>query len=140
MTTKDITLLGEAYISASQKAINVLPGIRQPDDQEVLPVVLTPTNEPNYPEEKEEEEITFNPNSECGCDNTFSEKEKEEDYMSKANLFSIFSTAKKLHQFCEDGISLDPWMQQKIAVCADSLESVYRSTNYESASKNGSCD
>lgn len=133
MTIKDISLLGEAYISATQKAINVLPSMPQPDtDQEVLPVVLTPTNEPNYPEDEGEMDIG------CGCGG--SSEEAEEDYMSKANLFSIFSNAKKLHQFCLDGVSLDPWMQQKIAVCADSLESVFRSTNYEASIKMNSCD
>ena len=134
MTIKDISLLEEAYISATQKAINVLPSMPQPDvDQEVLPVVLTPTNEPNYPEEDESYV-----SSGCGCGG--SSDENEEDYMSKANLFSIFSNAKKIHQHCLEGVSLDPWMQQKLAVCADSLESIFRSVNYEASSHETSCD
>lgn len=134
MNIKDISLLGEAYISATQKAINVLPSMPQPDvDQEVLPIVLTPTNEPNYPEE-EESGIS----NSCGCGGSL--EESEEDSMSKANLFSIFSNAKKIHQHCLDGISLDPWMHQKLAVCADSLESIFRSVNYEASSLEGSCD
>lgn len=134
MTIKDISFLNEAYISATQKAVNVLPSMPQPDvDQEVLPVVLTPTNEPNYPEGEEEIE----PGS-CGCGE--SSEESEEDHMSKANLFSIFSNAKKIHQHCLEGVSLDPWMQQKLAVCADSLESIFRSVNYEASSKEDSCN
>lgn len=133
MNIKDISLLGEAYISATQKAVNVLPSMPQPDvDQEVLPVILTPTNEPNYPEEDESSEEG------CGCGGH--SEESEEDSMSKVNLFSIFSNAKKIHQHCLDGISLDPWMHQKLAVCADSLESIFRSVNYEASSKEGSCD
>jgi len=134
MTIQDISSLNEAYISATQKAINVLPSMSQPDvDQEVLPVVLTPTNEPNYPESEEEEEEVS-----CGCGNL--QEDSEEDHMSKANLFSIFSNAKKIHQCCLDGISLEPWMQQKLAVCADSLESIFRSVNYEISSKEDSCN
>lgn len=131
MTNKDISLLEEAYISATQKSINVLPSTPQPDvDQEVLPIVLTPTNEPNYSDE-DEDESEFSGNG-CGCGSSL--KDSEENYMDKSNLFSIFSNAKKIHQFCIDGASLDPWMQQKIAVCTDSLESIFRSMNYDSSS------
>jgi hypothetical protein len=134
MNIKDISRLEEAYISATQKAVNVLPSMPQPDvDQEVLPVILTPTNEPNYPED-EEEEVSGS----CGCEGSL--EESEEDSMSKVNLFSIFSNAKKIHQHCLDGISLDPWMHQKLAVCADSLESIFRSVNYEASSRGSSCD
>ena len=134
MTTKDLSLLSEAYISATQKAINVLPSTPQPDvDQEVLPVVLTPTNEPNYPEEEESFE-----DEGCGCGG--STEESEETFMTKSNLFSIFCHAKKLHQLCESGITMDPWMQQKIAVCVDSLESVFRSANYDASRQEVSCD
>jgi hypothetical protein len=133
MTTKDLSLLSEAYISATQKAVNVLPSIPQPDtDQEVLPVVLTPTNEPNYPGEEE----SFG-NEECECGGT---EESEETFMTKSNLFSIFCHAKKLHQLCESGVVMDPWMHQKIAVCVDSLESVFRSANYEASRQEVSCD
>ena len=141
MTIKDISLIGEAYISATQKSINVLPSTPQPDvDQEVLPIILTPTNEPNYPEDENESELGYSSGSDSGCGCNGSSEDLEEDYMSKANLFSIFSNAKKLHQFCVDNVSLDPWMQQKIAVCADSLESIFRSANYEVSSKDSSCD
>ncbi len=134
MTIKDLSLLSEAYISATQKAVNVLPSTPQPDtDQEVLSVVLTPTNEPNYPEEEE----SFD-NGGCSCSGSV--EESEETFMAKSNLFSIFCHAKKLHQLCESGISMDPWMSQKIAICADSLESVFRSANYENARRDTSCD
>jgi hypothetical protein len=134
MTTKDLSLLSEAYISATQKAVNVLPSMPQPDvDQEVLPVVLTPTNEPNYPEEEESFE-----DDGCGCGGDT--EESEETFMTKSNLFSIFCHAKKLHGLCESGITMDPWMHQKIAVCVDSLESVFRSANYEASRQEVSCD
>jgi hypothetical protein len=59
--------------------------------------------------------------------------------MVLANLFSLFSNSKKLHKFTMSGMDLDPWMQQKIAVCADNLEAVMRSAHYD-AVKAGICD
>ena len=79
---------------------------------------------------------TMPADSECGCGCS---EESEENYMAMANLFSLFSNAKKLHHFVMSGVEMEPWMQQKIAVCADNLEAVFRSLNYDAA-KAGVCD
>ena len=127
MVFKDTTLLQEAYISATQKTVNVPSAVPQLEpDQEVNPVVLSVNAEPV-------------PNSEpqgCGCGGS---EESEENYMVLANLFSLFSNAKKLHKFAMSGMDLEPWMQQKIAVCTDNLEAVMRSAHYD-AVKTGICD
>jgi hypothetical protein len=127
MVFKDSTLLQEAYISAVQKAVNVPSSSPQLDSE------MNPSPEP----------VTLSIGSEpqsyegCGCGGA--EEENEENYMAMANLFSLFSNAKKLHSYTMGGIKLDPWMQQKIAVCADNLEAVTRSINYDAA-KAGMCD
>ena len=127
MVFKDSTLLQEAYISAVQKTVNV------PSSTPQLDAEINPSPEPmtiaigNEPQSSEE----------CGCGGA--EEENEENYMAMANLFSLFSNAKKLHRYTMDGIKMDPWMQQKIAVCADNLEAVARSINYDAA-KAGMCD
>lgn len=121
MVFKDSTLLQEAYISAIQKSVNVPSDMPQLDNDNINPTVID--IEPNVPI-----------SNGCGCD-----EQQEEDYMALSNLFSIFSNAKKIHKFLESGINLEPWMQQKIAVCADNLESVMRSTHYDAA-KMGVCD
>ena len=129
MVFKDSTLLQEAYISAVQKTVNVPSSTPQLDTEvnpSPEPVTLSIGNQPE-PEEQ----------GGCGCGGA--EEESEENYMAMANLFSLFSNAKKLHSYTMGGIKLDPWMQQKIAVCADNLEAVTRSINYDAA-KAGMCD
>ena len=127
MVFKDSTLLQEAYISAVQKTVNV------PSSTPQLDAEVNPSSEP----------MTIaiggqpSPDEGCGCGGA--EEEGEENYMAMANLFSLFSNAKKLHSYTMGGIKLDPWMQQKIAVCADNLEAVTRSINYDAA-KAGMCD
>jgi hypothetical protein len=128
MVFKDATLLQEAYISATQKTVNVPSTVTQ-QDAEVAPepVMISITGEPNTMEE---------PSTGCGCGGS---EEGEENYMAMANLFSLFSNAKKLHHYLMSGVGMEPWMQQKIAVCADNLEAVARSVNYDAA-KAGVCD
>jgi hypothetical protein len=127
MVFKDSTLLQEAYISAVQKTVNVPSSAPQLDaevDSQTEPVTLSIGNEPELKQD-------------CGCGGA--EEESEENYMVMANLFSLFSNAKKLHSYVMNGINVEPWMQQKIAVCADNLEAVTRSINYDAA-KAGMCD
>jgi len=131
MVFKDATLLQEAYISATQKTVNVPSTVTQ-HDAEVAPepVMISVAGEPNTTEEP-------SMGSEgCGCGGS---EESEENYMAMANLFSLFSNAKKLHHYLMSGVGIEPWMQQKIAVCADNLEAVARSVNYDAA-KAGVCD
>ena len=127
MVFKDRTLLEEAYISASQKSINLPSNLINP-----APEIIAVTNSP----ETEVEE----PHQDSGCGCGGESEEQEENYMDMANLFSLFSNAKKIHHLLEDGLSLDPWMQQKIAVCADNLESVIRTARYTAAKAGMSCD
>jgi hypothetical protein len=126
MVFKDRTLLEEAYISASQKSINLPSNLINPAP-EITPVTATSDNPIPMP----------TPSSGCGCGES---EEQEESYMDMANLFSLFSNAKKIHHFLESGMTLEPWMQQKIAVCADNLEAVMRSTRYDAAKSGLPCD
>jgi hypothetical protein len=127
MVFKDSTLLQEAYISAIQKSVNVPSnGIRPAVD--MVPSVTTPV--PG--------EVSTQPEDGCGCG--CSSEDSEENYMAMSNLFSIFSNAKKLHAFLMSGVEMDEWMVQKIAVCADNLESVMRSANYDAAKSGIGCD
>ena len=126
MVFKDSTLLQEAYISAIQKSVNVPSNTIKPE-VDMIPSVTTPL--PG--------EVSEQPEEGCGCE---SSEDSEENYMAMSNLFSIFSNAKKLHSFLMSGVEMDEWMIQKIAVCADNLESVMRSANYDAAKAGIGCD
>jgi len=125
MKSNDQKLLEEAYISALQKGVNVpadLAAVHQPDDHlspEVgpeQPVVMSITaDEPDTSSEH------------------FREEEREETSMAAANLFSIFTDAKMLHELLQNGEHLDTWMLQKIAVVADNLSSVSKVAKYHFA-------
>jgi len=128
MVFKDKTLLEEAYISASQKSINLPSNLINP-----APEIVAVTNPPRETPLEEPYQ-----DSGCGCGGE--SEEQEESYMDMANLFSLFSNAKKIHHFLESGMALEPWMQQKIAVCADNLEAVMRSTRYDAAKSGLTCD
>ena len=124
MVFKDTTLLQEAYISATQKTVNVPSSSPVIDGEPSPEAPITLSLGGEVPQE-----------GGCSC----SDEDQEEDFMAMANLFSLFSNAKKIHHFIESGVTLEPWMQQKIAVCADNLESVMRSVGYDAA-KAGVCD
>lgn len=130
MIFKDSTLLQEAYISAVQKTVNVPSSTLQPNDVNQDPATLPVGIETSIDSHGSGDLAG------CGCGES---EEQEEDYMAMSNLFSLFSNAKKIHRFLMSGVSLEPWMQQKIAVCADNLESVMRSVDYDAA-KAGICD
>ena len=128
MKNKDQVKLEEAYISALQKTVNVPAegGIRdittgQPDAPEAVEMKA----EPNL-------QIALEPSDvgECGCGES---EESEEQWMVRSNLFSIFTNAKKVHALTMEGMDLEPWMQQKIAICTDYLESVMKSAAYRVA-------
>ena len=128
MVFKDSTLLQEAYISSIQKSVNVPSDTIKPTSDMITGVVGV-SHDDSYPESHET------------CDTcSYKDEEDEEDYMTLSNLFSIFSNAKKLHDFLTSGVKIDEWMVHKIAVCADNLESVMRSTNYDAAKSGKSCD
>jgi hypothetical protein len=127
MVFKDSTLLQEAYISAIQKSVNV------PSDTIKPSVDMIPTNDVSI-----SNETPIQPDGGCGCGGSTEDDDK--NYMAMSNLFSVFSNAKKLHQFLMQGVEFDEWMVQKIAVCADNLESVMRSANYDAAKSGIGCD
>lgn len=131
MKNKDQVKLEEAYISALQKTINVPAdgGIRdittgQPDAPEAVEMKA----EPNL-------QIALEPSDVggCGCGGGDNSEESEEQWMVRSNLFSIFTNAKKVHTLTMEGMDLEPWMQQKIALCTDYLESVMKSAAYRAA-------
>ena len=66
-------------------------------------------------------------------------EESEEHWMVRSNLFSLYSNAKKIHNLAQMGLDLEPWAQQKVAVCADNLEAVMKYVAYEAAEKGLSC-
>jgi hypothetical protein len=131
MKSKDEQLLAEAYISAVQKSINVpadsaaFAGNNDRSMEPIAPVTVVTTNEPSS-------------DVQDTC-HTVEHEESEEAWMVRSNLFSLFTNAKKLHNLSQHGMDLEPWMQQKVAVCADQLESVMKAANYEAAEKGLVC-
>lgn len=127
MKSNDQKLLEEAYISALQKSINVPADditVNQPD----TPAAVEVHSEPEVGFTIEE------PAGECGCeDGHLQEEEHEESSMAAANLFSIFTDAKLLHDILKSGGHLETWMLQKIAVVADNLSSVAKVAKYDIA-------
>jgi hypothetical protein len=123
MKSQDQTLLEQAYLSTQQKMLSIPgDGVSEPSPE------TTPDVSPVTP--------TVSPVAVQMSMNT--EEEKEELSMVKANLFSIFNDAKALHTMIQSGLDAEPWMQQKLAVCADSMSSVLKSANYD-FQKNSSC-
>ena len=124
MNTRDQRLLEEAYISALQKSINVPTDSsteQQPDSH------LTPEQPVVMPITAEE------PNDGPASDEHYQAEEEEETSMAAANLFSIFTDAKLLHDILQSGGHLETWMLQKIAVVADNLSSVAKVAKYDVA-------
>jgi hypothetical protein len=139
MVSKDVDLIAEAYLSAMQKIHNTPPDPATEDVAEVNPELTDRENvdEPvamtvAVPSGPESTPMgpALNPNV---------EDENEELWMAKSNLFSLYSNAKKIHNLVQMGLDLEPWAQQKIAVCADNLEAVMKSAAYEAAEKGMQC-
>jgi hypothetical protein len=139
MISKDSLLISEAYLSALQKQKTVTSEPAMEDIAEVNPEVTD--------RENVEEPVTMTmavpaspeamPQGPSIQPNV--EDENEELWMARSNLFSLYSNAKKIHNLVQMGLDLEPWMQQKIAVAADNLEGVMKSTAYEAAEKGLSC-
>jgi len=139
MISKDVDLIGEAYLSALQKQKEVVKDSAMEDvarinpevtDQENTQTPVTMTMAVPAGPEAMPQEPSIQPNT---------EDENEELWMAKSNLFSLYSNAKKIHNLVQMGLDLEPWMQQKIAVAADNLEGVMKSAAYEAAEKGMAC-
>jgi hypothetical protein len=140
MISKDVELIGEAYLSALQKQKTVTNEPAMEDIAEVNPEVTD--------RENVEEPVTMTMAVPAGPEAAMShgpsvqpnvEDENEELWMARSNLFSLYSNAKKIHNLVQMGLDLEPWMQQKLAVAADNLEGVMKSAAYEAAEKGLSC-
>ena len=139
MISKDADLIAEAYLSALQKIKNVPTDPATEDVAEVNPEMTDRENVeqpvsmtvavPAGPE------AMGAMNQDCGCDGTQAHEESEEHWMVRSNLFSLYSNAKKIHNLAQMGLDLEPWAQQKVAVCADNLEAVMKYVAYEAAEK-----
>lgn len=143
MISKDADLIGEAYLSALQKIHNaptdpgtesvaeVNPEVTDRENVEDKPVSMT-VAVPAGPEAMG----AMDQESSCGCAGSDqAHEESEEHWMVRSNLFSLYSNAKKIHNLAQMGIDLEPWAQQKVAVCADNLEAVMKYVAYEAAEK-----
>lgn len=139
MISKDADLLAEAYLSAIQKSPNYPADPATASVARVNPEVTDIVNA-----EKPEASVVAisapvpaeqNGGCGCGCDGSQEHEESEEHWMVRSNLFSLYSNAKKIHNLAQTGIDLEPWAQQKIAVCADNLEAVMKYVAYEAAEK-----
>jgi len=139
MISKDAELIGEAYLSALQKQKDVTIEPAMEDIAEVNPEV---TDRENV------EMVVAGPKAMGAMDQATSvgagmsdqaHEESEEDWMVRSNLFSLYTNAKKIHNLAQTGIDLEPWAQQKVAVCADQLEAVMKYVAYEAAEKGLSC-
>jgi predicted RND superfamily exporter protein len=132
MISKDAELISEAYLSALQKQKDVTTEPAMEDVAEVNPEVTDRENVemtvavPASPKVAMSQGPSIEPNV---------EDENEELWMARSNLFSLYCSAKKIHNLVQMGLDLEPWMQQKIAVAADNLEGVMKSAAYEAAEK-----
>jgi hypothetical protein len=142
MKSKDTTLIAEAYLSALQKIHNAPTDPATEDIARVNPEVTDRENVedqsavvvsvPSSPEATG----AMDQATPCGCGGSDqAHEESEEHWMVRSNLFSLYSNAKKIHNLAQMGIDLEPWAQQKIAVCADNLEAVMKYVAYEAAEK-----
>jgi hypothetical protein len=146
MISKDVDLIAEAYLSAMQKNHNFAPdpamdsvAEANPEltDRENVesPVAMT-VSVPAGPEAMG----AMDQGSGCGCAGSDqAHEESEEHWMVRSNLFSLYSNAKKIHNLAQMGLDLEPWAQQKVAVCADNLEAVMKYVAYEAAEKGLNC-
>jgi hypothetical protein len=146
MISKDADLISEAYLSAVQKNHNFAPDPAMNSVVEVnpeltdrenveSPVAMT-VSVPAGPEAMG----AMDQGSGCGCAGSDqAHEESEEHWMVRSNLFSLYSNAKKIHNLAQMGLDLEPWAQQKVAVCADNLEAVMKYVAYEAAEKGLNC-
>jgi hypothetical protein len=136
MISKDVELIAEAYLSALQKIHNAPTDPATEDVARVNPEVTDRENVemtvaiPAGPEAMG----AMDQGSSVGHSD-IAHEESEEHWMVRSNLFSLYSNAKKVHNLAQMGIDLEPWAQQKIAVCADNLEAVMKYVAYEAAEK-----
>jgi hypothetical protein len=163
MTTKEDTrLLEEAYISATQKTVNVPPRVpyRQVGDEHTADTLShkmqginiedeepdndsseTDSSQMNYddivkrlmtPEEDIVKTAEQEPMSSIGIAiGTVDRSGCESVKMSKTDLYSIFTAAKKLHDIVDSGHELDPWMSHKLAICSDSISNILKVVEYD---------
>jgi hypothetical protein len=144
MTSKDADLIAEAYLSALQKIHNAPT---DPGTESVAGVNPELTDRENVETGEENNPVTMTVAVPAGPEaapagssiNPNVEDENEELWMAKSNLFSLYSNAKKIHNVVQMGVDLEPWAQQKIAVCADNLEAVMKAVAYEAAEKGVTC-
>lgn len=141
MLSKDSLLISEAYLSAIQKSPNYPADPATEDIARVNPEV---TDRENVEQPASMTVAVAGPEamgamdqgSGCGCGSSDqTHEESEEHWMVRSNLFSLYSNAKKIHNLAQMGLDLEPWAQQKIAVCADNLEAVMKYVAYEAAEK-----
>jgi hypothetical protein len=143
MISKDVDLIAEAYLSALQRINNVPTDPATEDIAEVNPEITDRENVEQQPVSMTvavpagpEAMGAMDQGSGCGCGGSDqAHEESEEHWMVRSNLFSLYSNAKKVHNLAQMGVDLEPWAQQKIAVCADNLEAVMKYVAYEAAEK-----
>lgn len=140
MISKDVKLIAEAYLSALQKSPNYVADSGMNSIAAVNPEVTDRENVENKPSVVAmSTPVPADQGGSCGCDDSPQHEESEEHWMVRANLFSLYSNAKKIHNLAQTGVDLEPWAQQKIAVCADNLEAVMKYIAYEAAEKGLTC-
>ena len=146
MISKDADLIAEAYLSAMEKNHNFTsdPAMRSvaevnpelTDRENVESPVAMTVSVPAGPE------AMGAMDQGSGYESSMSDQaheESEEHWMVRSNLFSLYSNAKKIHNLAQMGLDLEPWAQQKVAVCADNLEAVMKYVAYEAAEKGLNC-
>ena len=159
LTHKDLVQLTEAYISASQKYVNVPHKVtpKQPDEQgpaETLEDRMQSVSAPSVKREdsadddyadddyaddtnKITDDNSESSNSQlnvlvrCFTDNSSSQEKFSK--MSKSDLYSTFKCAAMLYKLINNGYELEPWMIQKITLCAESMSNILRVMEYNVA-------
>lgn len=59
-------------------------------------------------------------------------KYDDEGRMAKSNLYKMAKYATQLHNMIQDSDNLEPWVEEKIAVAAESIKTIADYMEYES--------
>ena len=156
---KDGQGLLESYISALQKVQNVKHRVqpRQPDDHHEAETLedrmqgdggsnlpgnignnkeATPTDYSNNEAPNNDEQVTkTEPVAPTIVTAVIAVNSQEDDStlnMIKTDLYSIATTAMKLHDLASNGCTFDSWMLGKISICSDSLSNIHKVAEYDS--------
>jgi hypothetical protein len=140
MVNKDGQLLQEAYLSALQKSTNILSKFepKQPDSpdeaenyEDRMQGVSDNTQTDEQPQFNDVVATVIQTQEPLSCS-----EEDEASRMVKSNLYTIYKSAYALFNIVKSGHTLDYWMNEKLAICAEHLTNIHNVAEYDFLDKN----